>query len=126
MLVKIALYSLVYSSDKFIARLYRMLKIKDFATLCGCSIYTLRYYDQIDLLKPSIVNDNSGYRYYTEDQFLKFIEIKEFQEIGFRVEEIKELEKLDQIEVSKLILEKIDYLQSRLDKSITLLRKYIE
>ena len=57
---------------------------------------------------------------------LKFIEIKEFQEIGFRVEEIKELEKLDQKEVSKLILEKIDYLQSRLDKSITLLRKYIE
>ena len=125
-LVKIALYSLVYSSDKFIARLYRMLKIKDFATLCGCSIYTLRYYDQIDLLKPSIVNDNSGYRYYTEDQLLKFIEIKEFQEIGFRVEEIKKLEKLDQKEVSKLILEKIDYLQSRLDKSITLLRKYID
>ena len=30
-----------------------MLGIKDFATLCGCSVYTLRYYDQIDLLETS-------------------------------------------------------------------------
>lgn len=103
-----------------------MLKIKDFAKLCGCSIYTLRYYDRVNLLKPLIVNDSSGYRYYTEDQLLKFIEIKEFQEIGFCVEEIKELEKLDEKEICKLILEKINYHRSRLDKSFILLKRYVD
>lgn len=101
-------------------------KIKDFATLCGCSIYTLRYYDEIGLLKPKIVSHDSGYRYYTEEQIFQYIEIKEFQEIGFSIQEIKDIQGLNDKEIAKLILKKVNYLQSRLEKSIVLMGKYIE
>lgn len=103
-----------------------MYKIKDFATLCGCSIYTLRYYDEIDLLKPSAVNNDSGYRYYTEEQIMQFIEIKEFQEIGFSVQEIKEIKFLSDQEIADLILKKVNYLQGKLEKSTVLMKKYLE
>lgn len=103
-----------------------MYKIKEFATLCGCRIYTLRYYDEIEVLKPKIVDEDSGYRYYTEEQFLQYIEIKEFQEIGFSMQEIKDVRCLSDKEVAKLILKKVNYLQIRLEKSIDLMGKYIE
>lgn len=103
-----------------------MLGIKDFATLCGCSVYTLRYYDQIDLLKPLEVDVHSGYRYYGEEQVSAFQEIKEFQEIGFSVQEIKRVKQLPQQEVAILILDKIEEKKGQLDKSMLLLRKYLE
>ena len=102
------------------------MKIKDFAALCDCSIYTLRYYDQIDLLKPKMVNEHSGYRYYTEDQIHSFTRIKTFQEIGFSVTEIKEMNDLSNYEIVKCIIKKIKYYQEQLDKTITILDQYIE
>lgn len=42
--------------------------IKEFALICGCNPQTLRYYDQIDLLKPVKVDRWSGYRFYDEEQ----------------------------------------------------------
>ena len=90
-----------------------MLGIKDFATLCGCSVYTLRYYDQIDLLKPLEVDVHSGYRYYGKEQVSDFQEIKEFQEIGFSVQEIKRVKQLPQQEVAILILDKIEEKKGR-------------
>ena len=94
-----------------------MLGIKDFATLCGCSVYTLRYYDQIDLLKPLEVDVHSGYRYYGKEQV---------SEIGFSVQEIKRVKQLPQQEVAILILDKIEEKKGQLDKSMLLLRKYLE
>ena len=36
--------------------------------LKNVSIKSLRYYDQIGILKPAFVNTETNYRYYTEDQ----------------------------------------------------------
>jgi DNA-binding transcriptional MerR regulator len=41
-----------------------MIKIGDFARLSQVSVVTLRYYDEMDLLKPVRVDDFTGYRYY--------------------------------------------------------------
>ncbi len=103
-----------------------MYKIKEFATICGCSIYTLRYYDEIDLLKPNTVNKASGYRYYTDEQIMQFLEIKEFQEIGFSVQEIKKIKFLSDKEIANLILKKVNYLQNKLEKAVILMKKYLE
>lgn len=102
-----------------------MFKIKEFATLCGCSVYTLRYYDEIDLLKPIRISGDSGYRYYSEEQIYRFAEIKELQEIGFSVQEIKMMEGCDNEEIAEKILKKVDYLIERLDKSMIILKKYL-
>ena len=53
-----------------------MITIKEFASLCGCSAQTLRYYDRIDLLKPVKVDPWSAYRYYNKSQAVDFIKIK--------------------------------------------------
>jgi DNA-binding transcriptional MerR regulator len=41
-----------------------MLKIGDFSRLSQASVKTLRYYDEVALLKPTQVDEVSGYRYY--------------------------------------------------------------
>ena len=43
-------------------------KIGDFAKLTGVSIKSLRYYDKINILKPSYIDENTGYRYYLPEQ----------------------------------------------------------
>ena len=50
---------------------------------------TLRYYDEIDLFKPSFVNKENKYRYYTLDQFQHLETIKYLKELGLSLEKIK-------------------------------------
>lgn len=40
-----------------------MKTVKEMSQLSGVSVRTLHYYDEIDLLKPTVVAEN-GYRYY--------------------------------------------------------------
>ena len=68
-----------------------MMTIKEFASFCGCSTQTLRYYDKIDLLKPVKVDQWSGYRYYTKSQAIDFVKIKNLQTADFTIDEIKAL-----------------------------------
>lgn len=50
---------------------------------------TLRYYDEIDLFKPSFVNKENRYRYYTLDQFQYLETIKYLKELGLSLDKIK-------------------------------------
>lgn len=61
---------------------------------------TLRYYDEIDLFKPSFVNKENKYRYYTLDQFQYLETIKYLKELGLSLDKIKyNLNNLDTEEV---------------------------
>lgn len=42
----------------------QLLTIGEFADRCGLSRSGLRFYDQNDLLRPQLVDDETGYRYY--------------------------------------------------------------
>lgn len=101
-----------------------MLKIKEFAVLCGCSIHTLRYYDQIDLLKPIIVDRDSGYRFYKKEQILDYKRIKEFQDIGFSIDDIKKFNNSDSVKKIELILDKIEEIIKMLDKALIIKEQY--
>ncbi|MEA3569084.1 MerR family transcriptional regulator [Paenibacillus phoenicis] len=48
----------------------RMFKISEFSKLSQVPVKTLRFYDQLDLLKPAYKDQQSGYRYYTSEQLL--------------------------------------------------------
>ena len=50
------------------------LSINDLSMLAGISKRSLRYYDEIGLLKPSFIND-SGYRVYEKKQVLQLQQI---------------------------------------------------
>ena len=45
-----------------------MIKIGEFSKLSLVSIKALRYYDEMDLLKPIEVDRFTGYRYYSASQ----------------------------------------------------------
>ena len=88
--------------------------IKDFAGLCGCNPQTLRYYDRVDLLKPARVDPWSGYRFYEEDQALRFVRIRNLQRAGFSIGEIRELLDKDDPAVYQAFSAKIAEAEARL------------
>src|SRR6266849_2937978 len=68
-----------------------MLKIRDFARLAEVSMTTLRYYDEIGLLKPIYVDPETGYRFYTMDQLPHLHRILAFKELGLGLTQIAEI-----------------------------------
>ena len=68
-----------------------MLKIRDFAKLAEVSMTTLRYYDEIGLLRPIHVDPETGYRFYTMDQLPYLHRILAFKELGLGLTQIVEI-----------------------------------
>lgn len=67
------------------------LQIKEFAELTGVSVRTLHYYDEIDLLKPSCVDEQNGYRFYDENSLERMQEILFYRELDFSLKSIAEI-----------------------------------
>ena len=67
------------------------LKIGEFSRLMQVTIKTLRHYEQKELLIPDEVDEWTGYRYYSIGQMLKLNSIRKLQQLGFTLEEIRDL-----------------------------------
>ena len=63
------------------------LSISEMAKLCGASVRTLHYYDQIGLLCPETAAD-SGYRWYREADVERMQQILFFRELDFSLKDI--------------------------------------
>jgi len=63
--------------------------IGEMAQLHNVTVKTLRYYDEIDLLKPIFINEENGYRYYSTEQFEQLNSINFLKQLGFSLKEIK-------------------------------------
>lgn len=105
-----------------------LLKIGDFSKRTGASIRTLRYYDEIDLFKPSEIDLFTNYRYYSEEQIDDLNLINELKDVGFSLDEIKNYwnnfdndkmlqkkqELLNEIDNINTKIRKVDYLRSNI------------
>ncbi|AMP21435.1 hypothetical protein AZF37_08845 [endosymbiont 'TC1' of Trimyema compressum] len=67
-----------------------MFKIGEFSKLTLVSIRMLRYYDEVDLLKPTTINEESGYRLYDIEAIPKLKKIIFLRYLNFMTAEIKE------------------------------------
>lgn len=67
-----------------------MKTVKDVAEISGVSIRTLRYYDEIGLLKPTQITE-AGYRLYDNKALEKLQEILFFRELEIPLVEIKNI-----------------------------------
>jgi DNA-binding transcriptional MerR regulator len=67
-----------------------MFTVKQLSETAGVTPRTLRYYDEIGLLKPSRVGDN-GYRYYDDEALLRLQQILLYRELGMPLEDIKRI-----------------------------------
>lgn len=59
----------------------------EFAKMAGVTIRTIRYYDKIGLLKPTMILKN-GYRRYCNNDLITLQKILSLKELGFSLEEI--------------------------------------
>lgn len=68
-----------------------MFRIGDFARLNKLSVKTLRYYDEIGILKPVSVDEETGYRYYSASQLPRLNKIIALKSLGFPLSQIKDI-----------------------------------
>lgn len=93
-------------------------KIGEFAKLTNIPVKTLRYYDEINLLKPEEIDLFSGYRYYSDKQKEDLEIILALKEAGFSLEEIKKNKDNYSDEIMLLKKETLLREQERLDERI--------
>jgi DNA-binding transcriptional MerR regulator len=72
-----------------------MFRIGDFSQLGQVSIRTLRFYDEMNLLKPAQIDKFTGYRYYTIEQLPRLNRILALKDLGLSLDQIGELLKRD-------------------------------
>lgn len=64
--------------------------IQKLSLLAGVSTRTLRYYDEINILKPARIN-SSGYRIYGQEEVDRLQQILFYKELGLPLDQIKEI-----------------------------------
>lgn len=64
--------------------------VQKLGSLAGVSTRTLRYYDEIGILKPARIN-SSGYRIYGQAEVDRLQQILFYRELGISLESIKEI-----------------------------------
>ena len=71
--------------------------------LKNVSIKSLRYYDQIGILKPAFVNTETNYRYYTENQLYLLDAITVCIKLGIPLKDLNNYVNKDAINLQKLL-----------------------
>ena len=67
------------------------LKIGEFSRLGRVTVRALRHYEEIGLLRPAIIDRETGYRYYAVGQLQKIQSITTLKSLGYSLEEIRDL-----------------------------------
>ncbi|MEG0051372.1 MAG: MerR family transcriptional regulator [Terrisporobacter sp.] len=69
----------------------KYLSIGQMGKLNNISVQTLRHYEKFGLLRPSYINEETGYRYYSTKDFNTIDLIKQCKAMGLSLDEIKEV-----------------------------------
>jgi Predicted transcriptional regulators len=101
--------------------------VRQLAEIAGISSRTLRYYDEIGLLKPARTN-SSGYRIYGQREVDRLQQILFYRELGVDLERIKEIIDAPSFNIQKALREHrvklfeqrkhLDLLIANIDKTI--------
>ncbi|MCL2163636.1 MAG: MerR family transcriptional regulator [Oscillospiraceae bacterium] len=65
-----------------------MFRIGEFSKMSKTTIKTLRYYDEIGLLKPEETDKYTSHRFYSTEQLFRLHRIQELRQIGLSINEI--------------------------------------
>ncbi|MDF2674746.1 MAG: transcriptional regulator, MerR family protein [Clostridiales bacterium] len=103
--------------------------VQKLGRLAGISTRTLRYYDEIGILKPARIN-SSGYRIYGQREIDRLQQILFYRELGVNLESIKNIVTAPNFDGAKALREhrekllekreQIDMLIANVDKTIAL------
>ncbi len=88
----------------------QLLKIGELATLAGVSVKALRVYEKKNIIKPVEIDEYTGYRYYSPDQFQLVEGLQVLQDMGFSLNDISKIlsgkctsEELDSLFEQKIV-----------------------
>jgi DNA-binding transcriptional MerR regulator len=101
--------------------------VQKLGRLAGVSSRTLRYYDEIDILKPARINE-SGYRVYGQTEVDKLQQVLFYRELGVGLEAIREIITAPSFDKVKALREHQESLltkRAQLDKLIANVNKTI-
>jgi DNA-binding transcriptional MerR regulator len=103
--------------------------VQKLSSLAGVSTRTLRYYDEIGILKPARIN-SSGYRIYGQEEVDRLQQILFYRELGVSLESIKKIVTAPSFDGAKALRdhrekllekrEQLDLLIKNVDKTIAL------
>ena len=65
-----------------------MFRIGEFSKMSKTTVKTLRYYDEIGLLKPEETDKFTSHRFYSTEQLFRLHRIQELKQIGLSINEI--------------------------------------
>lgn len=68
-----------------------MFRIGEFSKMGMTTVKTLRYYDEVGLLTPKVVDDFTGYRFYDTGQLFQLHRIQALRQVGLSIDEIKRI-----------------------------------
>ena len=98
-----------------------MYSIGEFSKIGSVSTKTLRYYDEIGLLRPAYVDEENHYRYYAEEQVEQILFITELKTYDLRLAQIKAIMESKDSALLKHFLEmRIEQLNSQIAESLRL------
>lgn len=66
-------------------------KIGEFSRVSRVPVKTLRYYDEIGLLRPAMVDPFTSYRYYSAEQLARLNRILVLKDLGFPLEQVGQM-----------------------------------
>ncbi|PTL28523.1 MerR family transcriptional regulator [Lachnospiraceae bacterium oral taxon 096] len=102
--------------------------IGEVSEICNIPKKTLRYYDDIDVIKPETISKTNSYRYYSLDNMSDIMILKYFKQMGYSLMEVKHILGTHDLEVvSSSLTKKIDELEverKKLDNKIQAARAW--
>lgn len=100
----------------------KYLRIGDFSNIVGISVKTIRFYEEKGLIRPAYIDKYTGYRYYNEKNIEQVLVILQYKNMGFTLEEIKNIN-------PNLLISKVDSLKEQMiniKKNISHIESMIE
>lgn len=67
-----------------------MFKIGEFSKIMQVSVRMLRYYDEMNILHPAMIDELSGYRYYHPNQMKEMQKVLLLRDLDFSVVEMRD------------------------------------
>lgn len=102
--------------------------IGEVSKICNISKKALRFYDKIGIISPDKVSDENNYRFYNRETLLSVPVIKYYKQMGFKLEEMRELLEENNYLVTernfRLKIDELRELETRIHNSYTSVRDW--
>ena len=76
----------------------KLFSIGEISRICDISVASLRHYDKMGVIKPTLIDNETNYRYFDENTIPFIVMLRYYQTLGFQLHEIKELLECNSLE----------------------------